>query len=70
MPLWRLQRLRNEVLDFFYAKSPMAGTSRLKHGVAANLRRFHAIIVRLAQSVLEVTAAEPALPTVSLRMLA
>jgi hypothetical protein len=50
MPLWRLQRLRNEVLDFLYAESPVADNIRLKPGVAANLRRFHAIIVRLAQS--------------------
>lgn len=50
MPLWRLQRLRNETLDFLYAPSPIAGLIRLKVGVAANLRRFHAIIVRLAQS--------------------
>jgi len=50
MPLWRLQRLRNEVLDFLYAESPLPGNIRLKSGVAANLRRFHAIIVRLAQS--------------------
>ncbi len=50
MPLWRLQRLRNEVLDFLYAASPVAGNVRLKPGVAANLRRFHAIIVRLAQT--------------------
>jgi hypothetical protein len=50
MPLWRLQRLRNEVLDFLYAESPVAGNIRLKSGVAANLRRFHAIIIRLAQS--------------------
>jgi hypothetical protein len=50
MPLWRLQRLRNEVLDFLYAESPVAGNIRLKSGVAANLRRFHGIIVRLAQS--------------------
>lgn len=50
MPLWRLQRLRNEVFDFLYSESPVTGHIRLKHGVAANLRRFHAIIVRLAQS--------------------
>jgi hypothetical protein len=50
MPLWRLQRLRSEVLDFLYAESPVAGNIRLKSGAAANLRRFHAIIVRLAQS--------------------
>ncbi len=50
MPLWRLQRLRSEVLDFLYSESPVAGYIRLKSGVAANLRRFHAIIVRLVQS--------------------
>lgn len=50
MPLWRLQELRNETLDFLYAESPVAGNIRLKSGVAANLRRFHGMIVRLAQS--------------------
>lgn len=50
MPLWRLQRLRSEVLDFLYARSPETGSIRLKPGVAANLRRFHGITVRLAQS--------------------
>jgi hypothetical protein len=50
MPLWKLQCLRNEVLDFLYAESPVAGHIRLKSGVASNLRRFHAIIVRLVQS--------------------
>jgi hypothetical protein len=50
MPLWKLQRLRHEALDFLYAKSPVAGNIRLKSGVAANLRRFHSMIIRLAQS--------------------
>ena len=50
MPLWRLQRLRNESLDFLYAESPVTGHIRLKRGVPANLRRFHGMIVRLAQS--------------------
>ena len=50
MPLWRLQRLRSEVLEFLYVDSPVPGNIRLKSGVAANLRRFHALIVRLAQS--------------------
>jgi hypothetical protein len=50
MPLWKLQRLRHEALDFLYAKSPVAGNIRLKRGVAANLRRFHSMIIRLAQS--------------------
>ncbi len=37
MPLWRLQRLRSEVLEFLYTESPLAGNIRLKSGVAANL---------------------------------
>lgn len=50
MPLWRLQVLRKETLDFLYSKSPTKGNIRLKRGVAANLRRFHGMIIRLAQS--------------------
>jgi hypothetical protein len=50
MPLWRLQRLRNGTLDCLYVRSPRRGHIRLKAGVAANLRRFHGMIVRMAQS--------------------
>lgn len=50
MPLWRLQRLRNEPLDLLYIESPVSGNIRLKRGVSANLRRFHSMIIRLAQS--------------------
>jgi len=50
MPLWRLQVLRNETLEFLYAKSPIPGNIRLKPGVAANFRRFHGMIIRMAQS--------------------
>ena len=50
MPLWRLQVLRNEKLEFLYEKSPIRGSIRLKPGVAASLRRFHGMIIRLAQS--------------------
>jgi hypothetical protein len=50
MPLWRLQVLRNETLEFLYARSPQRGSIRLKSGVAANFRQFHGMIVRLAQS--------------------
>ena len=50
MPLWRLQVLRKETLDFLYVKSPEKGNIRLKGGVAANPRRFHGMILRLAQS--------------------
>jgi hypothetical protein len=51
MPLWRLQVLRNQTLDFLYERGG-AATDRitLKAGVTANLRRFHGMIVRLAQS--------------------
>ncbi len=50
MPLWRLQVLRKETLEFLYSKSSTKGNIRLKSGVAANLRRFHGMIMRLAQS--------------------
>ncbi|MGA2188471.1 MAG: HNH endonuclease domain-containing protein [Steroidobacteraceae bacterium] len=50
MPLWRLQQLRSETLDFLYANSSVDGNIRLKRGVAANLRRFHGMIIRMAQS--------------------
>jgi hypothetical protein len=50
MPLWRLQVLRNEVLEFLYPNTRESGPIRLKPGVAASLRRFHGMIIRLAQS--------------------
>jgi hypothetical protein len=50
MPLWRLQVLRNQTLDFLYEKSAANDRITLRAGVAANLRRFHGMIVRLAQS--------------------
>lgn len=50
MPLWRLQVLRNETVEFLYSKSPSRGYIRMNRGVSANLRRFHGMIVRLAQS--------------------
>jgi hypothetical protein len=50
MPLWRLQVLRNQTLDFLYEKSAAKDRITLRAGVAANLRRFHGMIVRLAQS--------------------
>jgi hypothetical protein len=49
MPLWRLQTLRNQSLNFLYEKETN-DRIRLKPGAAANLRRFHGMIVRLAQS--------------------
>ena len=50
MPLWRLQVLRNETLEFLYSSSPIAGHIRLKPAVAAIFRRFHGMITRMAQS--------------------
>jgi HNH endonuclease len=49
MPLWRLQVLRNETLEFLYATGDR-GAIRLLPGVSANLRRFQGMILRLAQS--------------------
>ncbi len=50
MPLWRLQILRAGPLEFLYGRSETEGNIRLKAGVAANLRRFHGMVLRLAQS--------------------
>jgi hypothetical protein len=50
MPLWRLQVLRNETLAFLYDKDTTKSSIRLKSDVAANLRRFHGMIIRMAQS--------------------
>jgi hypothetical protein len=50
MPLWRLQVLRSQTLDFLYERGTANDRITLKSGVAANLRRFHGMIVRLAQS--------------------
>jgi hypothetical protein len=50
MPLWRLQVLRNQTLDFLYERDAANDRITLKAGVAANLRRFHGMVVRLAQS--------------------
>ena len=50
MPLWRLQVLRSQTLDFLYKRGTANDRITLNPGVAANLRRFHGMIVRLAQS--------------------
>jgi len=50
MPLWRLQRLRSGELEFLYGREIHRNCVRLKPGVAANLRRFHGFIVRMAES--------------------
>jgi len=49
MPLWKLQTLGGQVVDFLY---PNAGTGHaitLRPGVAFCFRRFHGIVYRLAQ---------------------
>jgi hypothetical protein len=50
MPLWRLQVIGRQSHEFLYSRSPRRGYIHLKPGVAANLRRFHGLVVRLAQS--------------------
>ena len=50
MPLWRLQVLRNETVEFLYTSGAAPGDILLKPGVAANFRRFHGMIIRMAQS--------------------
>lgn len=50
MPLWRLQTLRGGVLEFLYENSPGADRIMLKPGVAASFRRFHGLVLRLAQA--------------------
>jgi hypothetical protein len=51
MPLWRLQAVsKSETLDFLYKETRATGQIRLRAGVAANLRRFHGMIVRMARS--------------------
>jgi HNH endonuclease len=50
MPLWRLQQIRGQSLECIYVESPRSDHIRLLPGVAAHLRRFHGMIVRLAQS--------------------
>ena len=50
MPLWRLQRLRTNTLDFLYPANPKGNSITLRPGVAACFRHFHALIVRLVQA--------------------
>jgi hypothetical protein len=46
-PLWKLQRVGDEVLDFLYPHSLTAGQIVLKPGVAFCLRRFHGLVYDL-----------------------
>lgn len=49
MPLWRLQVLRRQHVDFLYIQGPGASI-RLLPGVMYNLRRFHGLLQNLARS--------------------
>lgn len=46
-PLWKLQRVGDEVLDFLYPHTLEAGRITLRPGVAFCLRRFHALVYDL-----------------------
>jgi hypothetical protein len=50
MPLWRLQRLRTETLDFLYPECRDSDAIMLRPGVAAAFRRFHTLVLRLVQA--------------------
>lgn len=49
MPLWRLQTLRREQVDFLYGRGSGSNV-RLMPGVAFNLRRFQGLIQQLARN--------------------
>jgi hypothetical protein len=47
MPLWKLQTIGREQLDFLYRKTGTDGTVELKAGVAFCFRKFHSLITDL-----------------------
>lgn len=49
MPLWRLQTLRRQQVNFLYVAGPSASIQLLP-GVMYNLRRFHGLLQQLARS--------------------
>jgi hypothetical protein len=49
MPLWRLQILRRQEVNFLYVAGPAANI-RLLPGVMYNLRRFHGLLQQLGRS--------------------
>lgn len=49
MPLWRLQRIGDEVFDFLYSHNKGARDVELRPGVAFCLRRFHLLISELVR---------------------
>ena len=50
MPLWKLQRVGREYVEFLYRKGPRPGWITLLPGVAAHLRERAPLIRRLAQT--------------------
>jgi hypothetical protein len=49
MPLWRLQRIGTEQLNFLYEKKGDGGVIQLLPGIAYCFRKFHALISDLVQ---------------------
>ena len=49
MPLWKLQTVGRERLDFLYENADRGTTIELRSGVAFCLRKFHALIVDLVR---------------------
>lgn len=49
MPLWKLQRVGGEVIDFLYANAGRGRTVTLRPGVAFCLRRFYGILRNLVE---------------------
>jgi hypothetical protein len=52
MPLWKLQTLGPERLDFLYENNSAGKTIELRLGVAYCLRKFHAMISDLVRGAL------------------
>ena len=50
MPLWKLQRIGNEIVDFLYQQEGHGESIELRAGVAFCLRRFHSLITELVRS--------------------
>ena len=49
MPLWKLQTVGSEHLDFLYASSSIAGQIELKPGVTYCLRKFYPLVADLVR---------------------
>ncbi len=49
MPLWKLQMVGREVVDFLYPNASSGKSITLRPGVAFCFRRFHGLVRRLAQ---------------------